>query len=95
MTADGQPNVVYVTCPSNHRTGTLKASGKLMRCQRCFHELGRTVMLTVPPQPKPAGGWASAECWSCHAVAPRPGEKMLPPGWMTVMLGTDPTADKC
>ena len=98
MTAN-ELDVVHVTCPAGHKTGTRKESGRLMRCQRCFHELDKTVMLMVPP--RPAGppkrltvDWGTERCWTCRATALRPGEKLLPVGWMTIMLGTNPAADK-
>lgn len=98
MTAEHLP-VVYVTCPNNHRTGTVKPTGKIIQCQRCFHELDKTVMVMVPP--RPAGppkrleiDWGHDECRTCRTTAPRPGEKLLPYGWMSVMVGTNPAAEK-
>ncbi len=87
--------LVYVTCPAGHRTGTMKASGKLARCPRCWHEHGETALMTVPDRAAaPPGNWGTAECRTCRATAPRPGEKLVPHGWMTIMTGTDPAADK-
>jgi hypothetical protein len=90
---------VYVTCPSGHKTGTRKPSGHPLRCQQCLRESGTTVMMSVPPRPaeppkRLAVNWGTDTCWTCRATAPRPGEKLLPAGWMTVMLGVNPAADK-
>jgi hypothetical protein len=88
-------DIVYVVCPKGHKTGTQKPSGKIVRCQRCFHELDKTVMVMVPPRPAEPPkrldmDWGRAECRTCRATAPRPGEKLLPVGWMTIMVGTNP-----
>ena len=92
-------NIVYATCPNNHKIGTVKPTGKIIQCQRCFHELDKTVMLMVPPRParppkRIAVDWGTEICRTCGDSAARPGEKLLPPGWMTIMLGLDPAADK-
>ena len=51
--------------------------------------------MTVPDRAAaPAGNWGRAECRTCRATAPRPGEKLVPLGWLMVMIGTDPAADK-
>ena len=98
MTASGL-DMVYVTCPNNHRIGTRKESGQMLRCQRCFQELDQSVTVMVPPRPAEPPkrlivSWGNEECRTCGDTAPRPGEKLLPPGWMTVMIGLDPAADK-
>jgi len=53
----GSLPVVYVICPSGHRTGTQKQSGSKMRCSRCWQEHQREVLVTVPsrdgPPPEP------------------------------------------
>ena len=38
--------------------------------------------------------WGHDECRTCRTTAPRPGEKLLPYGWMSVMVGTNPAAEK-
>lgn len=91
--------MVYLTCPAGHRFGTVKPTGKIIPCQRCFRELDKTVMVMVPPRPAEPPkrievNWGTEECRTCGDTAPRPGEKLLPPGWMTVMIGLDPAADK-
>jgi len=91
--------VVYAVCPAGHRAGSVKPTGTMIKCQQCFRETGQTVTVMVPPRPpepppKLEVNWGHDECRTCGDTAPRPGEKLLPVGWMAVMIGTDPAADK-
>jgi len=69
-------DVVYATCPNNHKFGTVKPTGTMIKCQRCFRELDKTVMVMVPPRPAEPPkrievNWGTEECRTCGDTATR------------------------
>ncbi len=46
------PALIQLKCPRGHKWKTQKLPGRKARCQRCWLEHGREVLVTVP-QPRP------------------------------------------
>jgi len=82
--------VVHVTCPAGHRTGTRKASGRMLRCQRCWHDNGIEVMVTVTSRDAP-DPVAEVVCKGCGGTAERREDRRGPAGWygLTVAVPDD------
>jgi hypothetical protein len=89
-----------LACPFGHAISTDMPPGSEVKCGQCRRETGDVVTVTLPggpPPDLPAPGEPEstqrAGCKRCKAWSRCPAGTGLPPGWLMLTVGVDPSAD--